>query len=80
MEEKTRLSLQCLFCFSDQFVFPEEDYQPQSGDLIECANCGRLNDYDSLMRVVDRKATEWVDEQAQALLDDLAKDISRMFK
>lgn len=80
MEEKTQVSLKCLYCNSDQFVFPEEDYHPQPGEKIECANCGKLNDYDSLIRVVERKALEWGEAQARGLMDEFAKDLSRMLK
>ena len=80
MEESTQLSLQCLFCFSTQFVLPEEGYQPQSGELIQCGNCGRWNDYDSLIRVVQRKGLEWAEEQAQALMNDFSKQLGTIFK
>jgi len=80
MDEKTQMSLQCLFCRSTQFEIPEEGYQPQSGEQIKCANCGRMNDYDSLMRVVQRKGKEWVEEQAQELVDDFTKELKKIFK
>ncbi len=80
MEESTQMSLQCLFCFSTDFVLSEENYQPQPGELIKCANCGRMNDYDSLIRVVQRKGTEWAEEQAQDLMDDFTKQLGNMFK
>ena len=80
MEEGTQLSLQCFFCFSTQFVLPEENYQPQSGELIQCGNCGRWNDYDSLIRVVQRKGFEWTEEQAQELMDNFAKQLGKLFK
>jgi hypothetical protein len=79
MEENTQMPLQCLFCFSTQFELPEEDYQPQPGEQIKCANCGRMNDYDSMMRVVQRKGMEWAEEQAQEMLDDFAKQIGNIF-
>ncbi|PNU19849.1 hypothetical protein C2E25_10480 [Geothermobacter hydrogeniphilus] len=80
MEESTQLSLQCFFCFSTQFVLPEENYQPRQGELIQCDNCGRWNDYDSLIRVAQRKGQEWVEEQAQVLMNDFAKQLGKMFK
>ena len=80
MEEKTQMSLQCLFCCSTQFELPEEGYQLQPGEQIKCANCGRMNDCDSLMRVVKRKGKEWAEEQAQEVLDDFTKQLKRMFK
>ncbi|MGH0033932.1 MAG: hypothetical protein ACQGVK_02775 [Myxococcota bacterium] len=80
MEESTRLSLQCLFCSAVEFVLPEEGYDPVSGDQLECANCGRTNDYDSMMRVVQRKGREWGEAQAKELIDDFTKDLKKLFK
>lgn len=80
MEESKNVPLKCFFCFSTQFVLPEENYQPQSGELVECANCGKLNDYDSLVRVVQRKAKEWAEEQMQAVIDDFKKQLGKIFK
>ncbi|PLX67088.1 MAG: hypothetical protein C0603_10525 [Denitrovibrio sp.] len=80
MEESTKVSLQCFFCFSDQFVLPDEGKAILSGDLVECANCGRLNDYDSLMRVAKRKGIEWVEEQVQEMVDDFTKQLKNVFK
>ncbi len=79
-DKKTQVSLKCLFCTSDHFVLPEDDYQPQSGDFLKCDNCGKSNDYDSLMRVVERKATEWAEEQAQDLLDDFTEQLRKSLK
>lgn len=80
MEEKTQILLRCLFCFSKQFVLPEEDYKPQSGELIQCANCGRMNDYDSLMRVAQRKEKEWVEGHVQKLMRDFNNQLKKVFK
>lgn len=80
MYEIKDVSLKCFFCFSTQFVLPDENYQPQSGELIECANCGRLNDYDSLVRVVQSKAEELVKEQMQTAINDFTKQLGKMFK
>ena len=77
MEEKPQMSLQCLFCCSPQFELPEEGYQPQPGEQIKCANCERMNDYDSLVRVVKRKGKEWAEEQAQELVDDVTKQLKK---
>lgn len=80
MEEKTQILLSCLFCFSKQFILPEENYKPQSGELIECANCGHMNDYDSLMRIAQRKEKEWCEKQAQKLMGNFNKRIKQLFK
>ncbi len=80
MEESTNMSLRCVFCFSTQFELPKEAYQPQPGEQIKCANCGRMNDYDSLIRVVQRKGKEWAEDQAQEIIDDFTKQIGNIFK
>ena len=80
MDEITQVPLRCFFCFSTRFVLPKEEYQPQSGELIQCGNCARWNDYDSLVRVVQRKGQEWAEKQAQALMNDFAKQLEKIFK
>ena len=80
MEESTKMSLQCLFCFSTQFELPEEGYKPKSGEQIKCANCGRMNDYDSLIRVVQRIGMAWAEEQAHEVISDFMKQLGKNFK
>jgi hypothetical protein len=80
MEYETTTELKCLFCTSTQFELPSEDYEPQSGDMLKCANCGRLNDYDSMMRVVEKEAEEWGEKVAQGLVKDLEKQLKKVFK
>jgi NAD-dependent SIR2 family protein deacetylase len=80
MDDSTKLTLQCFFCKSSSFVLPSENYQPKSGEQIQCANCGRTNDYDSLMRVAKRKAVEWGEELVQKELDKFTKTLGRMFR
>ncbi len=80
MEEKYTLNMQCLFCKSEKFELPEEDYQPSSGEMLKCGNCGRLNDYDSLMRVANLKATELVEKEVKKEIDKFSKQLEKMFK
>jgi hypothetical protein len=80
MEENTTLKLECLFCKSTDFIVSDKDYVPQPGEQIRCANCGRTNDYDSLMRVVKRKGADWAEEQATKGMDDFAKKLGKIFK
>lgn len=68
------LEMKCLFCFSTQFVLPD-NYQPQSGDMVKCANCGRMNDYDSMMKVLEEEASEIAKKEAEDLLKDFGKKI-----
>ena len=80
MENSNTLKLQCLFCNSNDFELPSEGYEPKAGEQILCSNCGRTNDYYSLMRVAEQKAIGWAEEQAQNELDKIKKNLGRMFK
>ena len=80
MEHETTTELKCLFCTSTQFEIPEENYEPKSGDMLKCANCGRLNDYDSMMRVVSKEAEVWGEKVAGDLVKDLEKELKKAFK
>lgn len=80
MDHEKTTELKCLFCTSTQFEIPEENYEPQPGDMLKCANCGRLNDYDSMMRVVEKEAEEWGEKVAQDLMKDLDKQLKKVFK
>jgi len=80
MEHETTTELKCLFCTSTQFELPKEDYEPQSGDMLKCANCGRLNDYDSMMKVVSKEAEVWSEKVAGDLMKDLEKELKKALK
>lgn len=80
MENSTTLKLLCLFCNATDFEIPYKDYEPRSGEQILCSNCGRTNDYDSLMRVAKQKAVEWAEEKIQKELDKFKKKLGRLFK
>ena len=72
--------MKCIFCGSQNFELPEEGYQPKHGEQILCSNCGRTNDYDSLVKVAKKQATKWAEEQDQKELDDFAKKIGKMIR
>ncbi len=80
MDTKTTIKLRCIFCGSESFEVPEEGYQPEHGEQILCSNCGRTNDYDSLLRVAKKHAKDWAKDQVQKELDDFAKKIGKMFR
>jgi len=80
MEHDTTTELKCLFCTSTQFEIPEEGYEPKSGDMLKCANCGRPNDYDSMIRVVDKEAEEWGEKVAQDILKNFEKELKKALK
>ena len=80
MDKKTKIKLKCIFCGSQSFELTEEGYQSKHGEQILCANCGRTNDYDSLLRVAKKHAKDWAKDQVQKELDDFVKKIGKMFK
>ncbi|WP_443738712.1 hypothetical protein [Treponema sp.] len=80
MDTETTIKLRCIFCGSGSFEVPEEGYQPEHGEQILCSNCGRINDYDSLLKVAKKHATEWAEKQVQKEFDDFAKQMRKIFK
>ena len=65
--------LQCVFCNAELFELPEENYQPEIGDMIRCANCGRLNDYSSIRNLAINKTLKNVEK-------DIKDEMEKMFK
>ena len=80
MGTETTIKLRCIFCGSQSFELPEEGYQPKHGEQILCANCGRTNDYDSLLNVAKKHAKEWAEKQVQKELDNFTKKIGKMIR
>ena len=71
MEE--RIKMYCLFCKSEQFELPDENYQPSHGEMLKCANCGRLNDYTSMFQVAKEKGMQIAQKEVEALIEDVSK-------
>ena len=80
MDQRTEIALECVFCSSTKFEIPGDDYCPQQGELIKCGNCGKLNDFSSLEKVVHAKGKEWVKSQADKILKDAFKKMSKNLK
>jgi len=74
MEEK--IKLYCLFCKSEQFELLGEDYQPTFGEMVKCANCGRLNDYTSMFQVAKEEGMQIIQKEVEKII----KDTSKKFK
>lgn len=74
LKDKTyKANLRCVFCKDNLFELPFEGYQPISGDMIRCANCGKSNDYTSIRRSIINKTVETIKE-------DVHSEIINMFK
>lgn len=71
MQENYSITLTCLFC--DSPLQKEENQEFQSGDLINCKNCGQDNDYDSLIAIAKEKGIE-------TIKGDLNNEIKKMLK
>lgn len=80
MDQRTEIAIECIFCRSTQFEIPNEDYKPKQGELIKCENCGELNDFTSLEKVVHAKGKKWAEDHAHKLTKDLLKKISKNLK
>lgn len=60
-----KVNLKCVFCRGVLFELPFEGYQPTSGDLIRCANCGQSNDFTSIKRTSTNKAFNAIQNNVQ---------------
>ena len=74
MEKEFNVTLQCLFCKSDQLDLPE-DFQPVGGDEIKCGNCGKLNDYESMCNAAIESSQELKDE-VEKVIKEASKDFN----
>lgn len=68
-----KVELKCVFCKAKIFELPYEGYQPISGDMIRCANCGNSNDYTSIRRTA-------IDKTVSKIEEDVCHEIVKTFK
>ena len=81
MEElKKKLSLRCVFCRSTLFALPFAGYRPCHGSFVICANCGRENDFTSLMLVIEDKAFRIAEKYAEKVMTEAAKDMTKQLQ
>lgn len=76
-ELKQTISLHCVFCRSTHFALPHEGYRPHHGSFVVCANCGRENDFSSLMFVVKDKAHDIAEKYAKEVMEEAAKELKK---
>lgn len=69
------VKLKCVFCGSTDFNLPSENYKPQEGELIKCANCGRLNDFTEIKELAIEEGKEIVFKIAEKELKKSFKNI-----
>lgn len=67
------VKLKCVFCGSTDFNLPSENYKPQEGELIKCANCGRLNDFTEIKELA-------IEEGKEIAFKMIEKELKKSFK
>lgn len=81
MEElRETISLYCVFCCSKEFAVPYKGYSPHHGSLVVCANCGRENDFTSLMLVAKAKAMNMATAYANEVIQGFKKELQNAFR
>ncbi len=80
MEKKVQIQLRCIFCKSKNFDIPYKSYEPKRGEQFKCANCGRSNDYNSLLALAQKDAKVIAKEMLNKKIQDFQKSLRKMFK
>jgi hypothetical protein len=70
-----KVSLKCLFCDCELQGNTEKEFS--SGDMLECQECGELNDYDAL---IDVAADERKEIAAKYAKEEIEKMLKKAFK
>jgi hypothetical protein len=66
------ISLKCLFCDCELQGNTEKEFS--SGDMLECQECGELNDYDALIDVVADEGKEIAAKYAKKEIEKMLKN------
>lgn len=72
-DKRYTVKLKCVFCKSELFELPEEDYQPEEGEMIKCSNCGRLNDFSSIKKLE-------INNTVKQIKEDVHNELKKIFK
>ena len=80
MEQKRTIKLKCVFCQSTNFDVPYEGYEPKIGEQIRRANCGRSNDYSSLLFLARKEGEKIAKEIIDDKIKEFQKNIRKIFK
>ena len=75
MEEELTVDVLCLFC--QQPLTGEKNRVYQSGDQIKCNQCGKLNDYDSVIEAAQKTAVELVKSRTDGELTITTDKLSK---
>lgn len=80
LDKTIEVKLECAFCNSTNFELPYEGYQPEEGEMIKCANCGKLNDFSSIKEVAIDNGKEELVGYAKGKIEKELKKIFKKFK
>ena len=75
MDKTKTISLECIFCHSTNFELPTEDYHPSEDENIKCADCGKLNIFADLKKIVKESGIELMTEEIKKELSKSLKKI-----
>ena len=70
-----KVPLQCVFCKSNLTYNTENPYK--YGDIIKCQNCGKMNDFNSVMKIAINKGKEKIKDEA---INFVKKELQKTFK
>lgn len=71
MDKKYSIDVTCLFC--DTPLKGESDRNYASGDMLNCTECGELNDYDAVIGIAKEKGVALVK-------NNIEKELKAKFK
>jgi hypothetical protein len=73
------IKLRCVFCRSNEFALPWENYTPPAGSFVVCANCGKENDITSLLVVAKATGLDIAKDYAEQLMSDMTRELKKSF-
>jgi hypothetical protein len=74
------IKLRCVFCRSNEFALPFENYYPHAGSFVVCANCGKENDITSLLVVAKATGFGIAKDYAEQLMNDMKRELQKSFR
>jgi hypothetical protein len=79
-EFRKTIKLRCVFCRSNEFALPFENYSPPAGSFVVCANCGKENDITSLLVVAKATGLAVAKDYAEQLMNDMKRELQKSFR
>jgi hypothetical protein len=79
-EFRKTIKLRCVFCRSNEFALPFENYSPPAGSFVVCASCGKENDVTSLLVVAKATGLAVAKDYAEQLMNDMKRELQKSFR